>query len=75
MPYHKVPATTTLPSGTSDGSFGHWERSILGAAVAVLVARPLVSDFIRRPPAAERAEQRDVVTEITGRYNPMPSWP
>jgi len=24
----------------------------------------------RRPPAAERAEQRDVVTEIIGRYNP-----
>jgi muramoyltetrapeptide carboxypeptidase LdcA involved in peptidoglycan recycling len=50
------------------------ERGILGAAAAVLVARPPVSDFTRRPPAAERtrlrAEQRDVVAEIIGRYNP-----
>jgi muramoyltetrapeptide carboxypeptidase LdcA involved in peptidoglycan recycling len=38
------------------------------------VARPPVSDFTRRPPTAERArlraEQRDVVTGITSRYNP-----
>jgi len=50
------------------------ERGILGAAGAVLVARPPVSDFTRRPPAEERArlraEQRDVVVEIIGRYNP-----
>jgi muramoyltetrapeptide carboxypeptidase LdcA involved in peptidoglycan recycling len=50
------------------------ERGILGAADAVLVARPPVSDFTRRPPAEERArlraEQRDVVVEIVGRYNP-----
>jgi muramoyltetrapeptide carboxypeptidase LdcA involved in peptidoglycan recycling len=50
------------------------ERGILGAAGAVLVARPPVSDFDRRPPAEERtrlrAEQRDVVTEVIGRYNP-----
>jgi muramoyltetrapeptide carboxypeptidase LdcA involved in peptidoglycan recycling len=40
-----------------------------------LLARPPVSDFTRRPPAAERArlraEQRDVVVEIIGRYNPQ----
>ena len=40
----------------------------------MLVARPPVSDFTRRPPAEERArlraEQRDVVVEIIGRYNP-----
>jgi muramoyltetrapeptide carboxypeptidase LdcA involved in peptidoglycan recycling len=40
----------------------------------VLVARPPVSDFTRRPPAAERArlraEQRDIVAELIGRYNP-----
>jgi len=42
------------------------ERGILAAVDAVLVARPPVSDFTRRPPAGERArlraEQRDVVT-------------
>jgi len=47
------------------------ERGILGA---VLVARPPVSDFTRRPPADERArlraEQRDVVVEVIARYNP-----
>ena len=50
------------------------ERGILAAASAVLVARPPVSDFTRRPPAAERArlraEQRDVVASLIGRYNP-----
>ena len=50
------------------------ERGILGAVAAVLVARPPVSDFDRRPPAGERArlrdEQRDVVAEVIGRYNP-----
>jgi muramoyltetrapeptide carboxypeptidase LdcA involved in peptidoglycan recycling len=50
------------------------ERGILGAVAAVLVARPPVSDFTRRPPAEERArlraEQRDVVVELIGRYNP-----
>jgi muramoyltetrapeptide carboxypeptidase LdcA involved in peptidoglycan recycling len=50
------------------------ERGILAAVDAVLVARPAVSDFTRRPPAAERArlraEQRDVVTAIISRYNP-----
>jgi muramoyltetrapeptide carboxypeptidase LdcA involved in peptidoglycan recycling len=50
------------------------ERGILAAAAAVLVARPPVSDLTRRPPAAERArlraEQRDVVAELIGRYNP-----
>jgi muramoyltetrapeptide carboxypeptidase LdcA involved in peptidoglycan recycling len=50
------------------------ERGILKAADAVLVARPPVSDFTRRPPAAERArlraEQRDIVVELIGRYNP-----
>lgn len=34
------------------------ERGILGAAAAVLVARPPVSDFTRRPPPAERARLR-----------------
>jgi muramoyltetrapeptide carboxypeptidase LdcA involved in peptidoglycan recycling len=50
------------------------ERGILAAVDAVLVARPPVSDFTRRPPAGERArlraEQRDVVTGIISRYNP-----
>jgi muramoyltetrapeptide carboxypeptidase LdcA involved in peptidoglycan recycling len=50
------------------------ERGILAAVGAVLLARPPVSDFGRRPPAAERArlraEQRDVVVEQIGRYNP-----
>ena len=50
------------------------ERGILAAAGAVLLARPPVSDFTCRPPAAERArlraEQRDVVVELISRYNP-----
>ena len=50
------------------------ERGILAAVDAVLVARPPVSDHTRRPPSQERArlraEQRDVVVEIVGRYNP-----
>jgi muramoyltetrapeptide carboxypeptidase LdcA involved in peptidoglycan recycling len=50
------------------------ERGILAAVDAVLVARPPVSDFTRRPPAEERArlraEQRDVVVGLVGRYNP-----
>jgi muramoyltetrapeptide carboxypeptidase LdcA involved in peptidoglycan recycling len=50
------------------------ERGTLAAVGAVLVARPPVSDFTRRPPAAERArlrtEQRDVVVELISRYNP-----
>jgi muramoyltetrapeptide carboxypeptidase LdcA involved in peptidoglycan recycling len=50
------------------------ERGLLAAADAVLVARPPVSDFARRPPAEERArlrdEQRDVVVEVIARYNP-----
>lgn len=50
------------------------ERGILAAVGAVLLARPPVSDLARRPPATERArlraEQRDVVVEHIGRYNP-----
>ncbi|HEY7265286.1 MAG TPA: S66 peptidase family protein [Trebonia sp.] len=50
------------------------ERGILGGASAILVGRPPVSDFSRRPPDGERArlraEQRDVVVELIGRYNP-----
>lgn len=50
------------------------ERGILAAVDAVLVARPPTSDFERRPPAEERArlraEQRDVVVDLVGRYNP-----
>ena len=50
------------------------ERGILAAAGAVLVARPPVSDFTRRPPAAERARlragQRDVVAGLLSQYNP-----
>ncbi|HEU5392630.1 MAG TPA: hypothetical protein VFV73_42740 [Streptosporangiaceae bacterium] len=50
------------------------ERGILAAVDAVLVARPPVSDFTRRPTAEERvrlrAEQCDVVIEVIGRYNP-----
>jgi muramoyltetrapeptide carboxypeptidase LdcA involved in peptidoglycan recycling len=38
------------------------------------VARPPVSDFTRRPSAEERArlraEQREVVVGLVGRYNP-----
>jgi len=50
------------------------ERGILAAVDAVLVGRPPVSDFTRRPSAGERArlrgEQRDVVVELVSRYNP-----
>src|SRR5215475_4320397 len=50
------------------------ERGILAAVGAVLVGRPPVSDFTRRPSAAERARlragQRDVVVELISRYNP-----
>jgi len=50
------------------------ERGLLAAADGVLVARPPVSDFTRRPPAEERArlshEQRDVVVDVIARYNP-----
>jgi muramoyltetrapeptide carboxypeptidase LdcA involved in peptidoglycan recycling len=50
------------------------ERGILGAVDAVLVARPPVSDFDRRPAPGERArlraEQRDAVVETVARYNP-----
>jgi muramoyltetrapeptide carboxypeptidase LdcA involved in peptidoglycan recycling len=50
------------------------ERGVLAAAGAVLLARPPVPDFTRRPPAAERARlragQRDVAAELIGRYNP-----
>lgn len=50
------------------------ERGILSAVDAVLVARPPVSDLTRRPSAQDRArlraEQRDTVVELVGRYNP-----
>jgi muramoyltetrapeptide carboxypeptidase LdcA involved in peptidoglycan recycling len=50
------------------------ERGLLAAVDAVLVARPPVSDFERRPDATERAAlraaQRDVVVEQVARYNP-----
>lgn len=50
------------------------ERGILAAVDAVLVGRPAVSDFTRRPDARERArlraEQRDAVVQVVGRYNP-----
>ena len=50
------------------------ERGILAAVDAVVVARPAVSDFTRRPTSEERtrlrAEQRDVVAATIGRYNP-----
>jgi len=49
------------------------ERGLLAAVDAVLLARPPVSDFTTRPPAAERArlraEQRDVVAGLVSRYN------
>jgi muramoyltetrapeptide carboxypeptidase LdcA involved in peptidoglycan recycling len=51
------------------------ERGILGAVDGVLAARPPVSDHSHRPSADERArlraEQRDVVVDIVGRYNPQ----
>jgi muramoyltetrapeptide carboxypeptidase LdcA involved in peptidoglycan recycling len=50
------------------------ERGILGAVDAVLLARPPVSDHSQRPPVQDRArlraEQRDAVVEVVGRYNP-----
>ena len=50
------------------------ERGLLGAVDAVLLARPPVSDFTRRPDAAQRArlraEQRDAVVAQVTRYNP-----
>lgn len=50
------------------------ERGILAAVEAVLLARPPTSDLSRRPPADERAqlraEQRDVVVDLVGQYNP-----
>jgi muramoyltetrapeptide carboxypeptidase LdcA involved in peptidoglycan recycling len=50
------------------------ERGILGAARAILVARPPVSGLTRRLPAGERArlraEQRDIAVELIGQYNP-----
>ncbi|MEU0548312.1 S66 peptidase family protein [Micromonospora sp. NPDC005979] len=50
------------------------ERGLLAAVDAVLVARPPVSDFDRRPDAAERArlreQQRDTVVDQIHRYNP-----
>lgn len=50
------------------------ERGILRAADAVLLARPPVSDFTRRPAREARdrlrADQRDVVIDVVHRYNP-----
>ncbi len=50
------------------------ERGLLGAADAVLVARPAASSFEHRGSpdqrAAHRAEQRDTVVEVVARYNP-----
>ena len=50
------------------------ERGILNAVDAVLVARPPVSDFTRRPDKAERdrlrTEQATVATDVIGSYNP-----
>ena len=50
------------------------ERGIVGAVDAVLLARPPVSDFTRRPSTEDRArlraEQRDTVVEVVSRYNP-----
>jgi muramoyltetrapeptide carboxypeptidase LdcA involved in peptidoglycan recycling len=51
------------------------ERGILSAVDAVLLARPPVSDFTRRPDKAERArlraEQAAVVVEVISSYNPQ----
>jgi muramoyltetrapeptide carboxypeptidase LdcA involved in peptidoglycan recycling len=51
------------------------ERGILEAVDAVLLARPPVSDFTRRPDASARVrlreEQRDTVAAIVNRYNPQ----
>lgn len=50
------------------------ERGLLAAVDAVLVARPPVSDFGRHPQGVERvrlrAEQRDILVTVIGRYNP-----
>jgi muramoyltetrapeptide carboxypeptidase LdcA involved in peptidoglycan recycling len=50
------------------------ERGILAVVDAVLVARPPVSDFTRRPAAEERARlraaQREVIVGLVSRYNP-----
>jgi muramoyltetrapeptide carboxypeptidase LdcA involved in peptidoglycan recycling len=63
----------------SSTEFGHvvrslGERGLLGAADAVLVARPAASNFERRGSsdqrAAHRAAQRDTAIEVVGRYNP-----
>ncbi|MGH3688921.1 MAG: LD-carboxypeptidase [Microbacterium sp.] len=52
---------------------GLGERGILGAAAAVVVARPPVSDFEFHPAPAEaaalRAAQRDAVIDVVDRYN------
>lgn len=50
------------------------ERGILGAAGAILVARPPASSFTTYPDDAARAryraDQRDCAVEVIGRYNP-----
>ena len=51
------------------------ERGLLGAVDAVVAARPPASDLggVRPGPAeraAHRAEQRDTVVDVVGRYNP-----
>jgi muramoyltetrapeptide carboxypeptidase LdcA involved in peptidoglycan recycling len=50
------------------------ERGMLAAVDAVLLARPPVSNFDRRPPPDERArsrhDQASVVIDIVGRYYP-----
>lgn len=49
------------------------ERGILSAVAAVLLARPPVSDFTRRPGRPERAQlrrdQAAVITEVVSTYN------
>ena len=72
-----IETSEELPSATAVGrivrSLG--ERGLLAAVDAVLVARPPASDLTHRPPAPERArwraEQRDAVVEMIGRYNPQ----
>jgi muramoyltetrapeptide carboxypeptidase LdcA involved in peptidoglycan recycling len=50
------------------------ERGILSAVDAVLAGRPPASNHSQRPPADQRArlraDQRDAIVEIVGRYNP-----
>ena len=50
------------------------ERGLLDAVDAVVVARPPTSDFVTRPPAAERRAmrdaQRDTAITMVHRYNP-----